>query len=74
VKKGIFHIPHFVPADCQQLLRGMIEVDPAKRLTVIFVKIIFSKSFDDFPFPNHARLLMICFSLLINKFSTVGRS
>jgi serine/threonine protein kinase len=34
VKKGIFHIPHFVPADCQQLLRGMIEVDPNKRLTV----------------------------------------
>ncbi|CAF1026790.1 unnamed protein product [Rotaria sordida] len=33
VKKGIFHIPHFVPADCQQLLRGMIEVDPNKRLT-----------------------------------------
>jgi serine/threonine protein kinase len=34
VKKGIFHIPHFVPSDCQQLLRGMIEVDPNKRLTV----------------------------------------
>lgn len=34
VKKGVFHIPHFVPADCQQLLRGMIEVDPHKRLTV----------------------------------------
>ncbi|CAF3636797.1 unnamed protein product [Rotaria sp. Silwood1] len=34
VKKGIFHIPHFVPADCQQLLRGMIEVDPNKRLTL----------------------------------------
>lgn len=37
VKKGIFHIPHFVPVDCQQLLRGMIEVDPNKRLTVIIV-------------------------------------
>ncbi len=34
VKKGIFHIPHFVPVDCQQLLRGMIETDPNKRLTV----------------------------------------
>jgi len=32
VKKGVFHIPHFVPADCQQLLRGMIEIDPHKRL------------------------------------------
>ncbi|CAF3638124.1 unnamed protein product [Adineta steineri] len=34
VKKGIFHIPHFVPVDCQQLLRGMIEIDPNKRLTL----------------------------------------
>ncbi|CAF4653893.1 unnamed protein product [Rotaria sp. Silwood1] len=34
VKKGVFHIPHFVPIDCQQLLRGMIEVDPNKRLTL----------------------------------------
>ncbi len=34
VKKGIFHIPHFVSVDCQQLLRGMIEIDPNKRLTV----------------------------------------
>ncbi|XP_046356807.2 serine/threonine-protein kinase BRSK2-like isoform X2 [Haliotis rufescens] len=32
VKKGVFHIPHFVPPDCQNLLRGMIEVDPEKRL------------------------------------------
>ncbi|ESN95037.1 hypothetical protein HELRODRAFT_157732 [Helobdella robusta] len=34
VKKGVFHIPHFVPADCQNLLRGMIEVDPKKRLSL----------------------------------------
>jgi serine/threonine protein kinase len=34
VKKGVFHIPHFVPPDCQNLLRGMVEVDPEKRLTV----------------------------------------
>jgi BR serine/threonine kinase len=34
VKRGQFHIPHFVPPDCQNLLRGMIEVDPEKRLTV----------------------------------------
>ncbi|XP_026477521.1 serine/threonine kinase SAD-1-like, partial [Ctenocephalides felis] len=32
VKRGAFHIPHFVPPDCQALLRGMIEVDPDKRL------------------------------------------
>ncbi|VDN03020.1 unnamed protein product [Thelazia callipaeda] len=34
VKKGSFHIPHFVPADCQNLLRAMIEVDPQKRLSL----------------------------------------
>ncbi|OWA53890.1 Serine/threonine kinase SAD-1 [Hypsibius exemplaris] len=34
VKKGVFHIPHFVPPECQNLLRGMIEVDPNKRLTI----------------------------------------
>lgn len=34
VKKGVFHIPHFVPADCQNLLRSMIEVDPLKRISV----------------------------------------
>lgn len=35
VKRGVFHIPHFVPPDCQSLLRGMIEVNPDKRLTVV---------------------------------------
>uniref|UniRef100_A0A0N5B5E4 non-specific serine/threonine protein kinase n=1 Tax=Strongyloides papillosus TaxID=174720 RepID=A0A0N5B5E4_STREA len=34
VKKGVFHIPHFVPSDCQNLLRSMIEVDPSKRITL----------------------------------------
>ncbi|KAL3982674.1 Protein kinase domain family protein [Acanthocheilonema viteae] len=34
VKKGVFHIPHFVPSDCQNLLRTMIEVDPQKRLSL----------------------------------------
>ncbi|KAF2363588.1 Protein kinase domain [Trinorchestia longiramus] len=34
VKRGSFHIPHFVPPDCQELLRGMIEVNPEKRLTL----------------------------------------
>nr|CAD7429454.1 unnamed protein product [Timema monikensis] len=34
VKRGVFHIPHFVPPDCQNLLRGMIEVNPDKRLTL----------------------------------------
>ncbi|XP_062859434.1 serine/threonine-protein kinase BRSK2 [Trichomycterus rosablanca] len=34
VKSGVFHMPHFIPPDCQSLLRGMIEVDPTKRLTL----------------------------------------
>uniref|UniRef100_H3AH37 BR serine/threonine kinase 1 n=1 Tax=Latimeria chalumnae TaxID=7897 RepID=H3AH37_LATCH len=34
VKRGIFHMPHFIPPDCQNLLRGMIEVEPDKRLTL----------------------------------------
>ncbi|XP_020708626.2 serine/threonine-protein kinase BRSK2 isoform X1 [Athalia rosae] len=34
VKRGVFHIPHFVPPDCQNLLRGMIEVNPDKRMTL----------------------------------------
>ncbi|XP_050558004.1 serine/threonine-protein kinase BRSK2 isoform X3 [Spodoptera frugiperda] len=34
VKRGVFHVPHFVPPDCQQLLRGMIEVNPEKRMTL----------------------------------------
>ncbi|ESO04571.1 hypothetical protein HELRODRAFT_79002 [Helobdella robusta] len=34
VKRGIFHIPHFVTMECQNLLRGMIEVEPNKRLTL----------------------------------------
>ncbi|XP_023319473.1 serine/threonine-protein kinase BRSK2 isoform X2 [Eurytemora carolleeae] len=34
VKRGVFHIPHFVPPECQNLLRGMIEVSPDKRLTL----------------------------------------
>ncbi|XP_051547684.1 serine/threonine-protein kinase BRSK2-like isoform X3 [Myxocyprinus asiaticus] len=34
VKLGVFHMPHFIPLDCQNLLRGMIEVDAGKRLTL----------------------------------------
>ncbi|KAG8180259.1 hypothetical protein JTE90_019540 [Oedothorax gibbosus] len=34
VKRGVFHIPHFVPPECQDLLRGMIEVCPDKRMTL----------------------------------------
>ncbi len=34
VKRGVFHIPHFVPPECQDLLRGMIEVNADKRITV----------------------------------------
>lgn len=34
VKSGVFHMPHFIPPDCQALLKGMIEVNADKRLTV----------------------------------------
>lgn len=34
VKLGVFHMPHFIPPECQSLLRGMIDVDATKRLTV----------------------------------------
>ncbi|XP_016370089.1 serine/threonine-protein kinase BRSK2-like [Sinocyclocheilus rhinocerous] len=33
VKLGVFHMPHFIPPDCQNLLRGMIEVNSGNRLT-----------------------------------------
>ncbi|KAJ8023834.1 Serine/threonine-protein kinase BRSK2 [Holothuria leucospilota] len=38
VKKGVFHIPHFVPPDCQNLLRGMVEVNAEKRLAISQIK------------------------------------
>ncbi|XP_029691852.1 serine/threonine-protein kinase BRSK2-like isoform X2 [Takifugu rubripes] len=34
VKSGVFHMPHFIPPDCQNLLKGMIEVKSDKRLTL----------------------------------------
>uniref|UniRef100_A0A3Q3NFN8 Serine/threonine-protein kinase BRSK2-like n=1 Tax=Labrus bergylta TaxID=56723 RepID=A0A3Q3NFN8_9LABR len=34
VKSGVFHMPHFIPPDCQSLLKGMIEVNPEKRLSL----------------------------------------
>jgi len=32
VKKGVYHIPSFVPPEAQDLIRGMICTDPVKRL------------------------------------------
>lgn len=34
VKRGVFHIPHFVSPDCQDLLRAMIQVSPEKRFSL----------------------------------------
>lgn len=53
VKRGVFHIPHFVPPDCQNLLRGMIEVNPEKRLSVCIycksnIESFYSTTIDDF--------------------------
>ncbi|XP_061740110.1 serine/threonine-protein kinase BRSK1-like isoform X3 [Nerophis ophidion] len=39
VKSGVFHMPHFIPPDCQALLKGMIEVNPDKRLTLEAIQI-----------------------------------
>lgn len=47
VKSGVFHMPHFIPPDCQSLLRGMIEVDSEKRLSVKFLSICFSSADSD---------------------------
>ncbi|XP_067292083.1 serine/threonine-protein kinase BRSK2 isoform X2 [Pseudorasbora parva] len=38
VKLGVFHMPHFIPPDCQNLLRGMIEVEAGKRLTLELIQ------------------------------------
>jgi BR serine/threonine kinase len=35
IKKGVFQIPSYVPLECQELLKSMIETDPNKRMTVI---------------------------------------
>ena len=34
VKRGVYHIPHFVPSEAQLLIRGMICTDTKKRLTL----------------------------------------
>ena len=34
VKKGHFSIPVFIPTDVQEMIKGMITVDPGKRITV----------------------------------------
>lgn len=46
IKKGTFQIPPYVPPECQDLLRGMIEVDASKRMKVnlkIYYKLLESK-------------------------------
>ncbi|CAK9295945.1 unnamed protein product [Gordionus sp. m RMFG-2023] len=34
VKRGYFHTPSFVSPECQELIKGMIEKDPDKRMTL----------------------------------------
>jgi len=34
VKRGHFTIPVFIPTDVQEMIKGMITVDPAQRITV----------------------------------------
>ncbi|XP_078348803.1 serine/threonine-protein kinase BRSK2-like [Oculina patagonica] len=38
VKRGHFSIPVFIPTDVQEMIRGMITVDPEKRITMEEVK------------------------------------
>lgn len=38
VKKGHFSIPVFIPTDVQEMIKGMITVDPGKRITMEEVK------------------------------------
>ena len=42
IKKGSFTIPSYVPPECQELLRKMIEIDPNKRLSVSVGILFFS--------------------------------
>lgn len=55
VKRGHFSIPVFIPTDVQDMIRGMINVDPAKRLTMEDVKKhSFLNSFkDELPLEPH---------------------
>lgn len=41
-------MPHFIPPDCQNLLRGMIEVDATKRLTVSSIRRLDDSHLQDF--------------------------
>lgn len=41
IKKGYFTIPSYVPQECQELLRKMIEVDPNKRFSVNKINLYF---------------------------------
>ncbi|KAJ7391065.1 Serine/threonine-protein kinase brsk1 [Desmophyllum pertusum] len=48
VKRGHFSIPVFIPTDVQEMIKGMINVDPAKRITMEEVKThSFLNSFKD---------------------------
>lgn len=54
-------MPHFIPPDCQNLLRGMIEVDATKRLTVSSIK----KLDENKPITVTIMTVFICFYLLL---------
>jgi BR serine/threonine kinase len=42
VKKGTYKVPAYVPYECKELLKGMMEIDPEKRLTVIYFNFIYA--------------------------------
>ena len=67
VKRGQFHIPHFVDPPCQNLLRGMIEVDPRKRLTVSASNVITRTALD-----SHALTCDLFFSAAADFPTSLG--
>ena len=42
VKKGTYKVPDYVPYECKELLKGMMEIDPEKRMTVIYLNFIYA--------------------------------
>lgn len=56
VKRGHFSIPVFIPTDVQEMIKGMITVDPEKRITVKYT-ISLSQLFK-----NNVLFCFLCFS------------
>ncbi|MEQ2171663.1 Serine/threonine-protein kinase brsk2, partial [Goodea atripinnis] len=60
VKSGVFHMPHFIPPDCQSLLKGMIEVNPEKRLTLFVICCVLCRGGRNEPCPEQPPPRRVC--------------